>query len=88
MDKEFLSENVEVTDHPRDPGIGILRGTLFNHVDWIHIAQDTVQWLVLVNIAVNLQVPSEQFPFELTQQILDSHQESPPCPYHLLLKCS
>jgi hypothetical protein len=88
MDTKFLSENVEVRDHLRDLDIGILRGTVFSHVDWIHIAQDTVQWWALVNMAMNLQVPREQFSFELIQQLLASHPESPPWPYHFLLKCS
>jgi hypothetical protein len=87
-DTKFLSENVKVRDDLRDLGIGILKGTVFSHVDWIHIAQDTVQWWALVNMALNLQVPSEEFSFGLIQQILASHQESPQCPYHLLLKCS
>jgi hypothetical protein len=59
MDTKFLYENVEVRDHLRDLGIGILRGTVFSHVDWIHIAQDTVQLWALVNMAM----PSGEFFF-------------------------
>jgi hypothetical protein len=34
-----------------------LRGTGWDGVDWIHLAQDRDQWRALVNMVMNLQVP-------------------------------
>jgi hypothetical protein len=34
-----------------------LRETGLEGVDWIHVAQDSVQWQALVNTVMNLRVP-------------------------------
>jgi hypothetical protein len=31
--------------------------TGYEDADWIHLAQDRIQWRILVNTAMNLQVP-------------------------------
>jgi hypothetical protein len=31
----------------------------YDSVDWFHLAQDTVQWLVLRNTGINLGIPSK-----------------------------
>jgi hypothetical protein len=33
------------------------QGIVWKGVDWIHLAQDTDQWQVLVNTVMNLRVP-------------------------------
>jgi hypothetical protein len=35
-----------------------LRETEFGDLDWIHLAQDRDRWQALVNMVMNLQVPS------------------------------
>jgi hypothetical protein len=34
-----------------------LRGTIWDDVDWIDMAQDRNQWRALVNTVLNLRVP-------------------------------
>jgi hypothetical protein len=34
-----------------------LRETVWERVEWIHLAQDRDQWLVLVNTVLNVRVP-------------------------------
>jgi hypothetical protein len=50
----------KVTDHWEDLGIGgwITLGRWgVAGVNWIHLAEDRVQWWVFVNTVVNLRVP-------------------------------
>jgi hypothetical protein len=35
----------------------VLKDLGYEGVNWIHVAQDSKQWQVLVNTAMNLQVP-------------------------------
>jgi len=60
-EKCIHSENLKVRDHSGDLGIErriilerILREMWCEDVDWIHLAQDRDQWLVLVNTVMSL----------------------------------
>jgi hypothetical protein len=56
------SENQKERDHSEDLGVDgkimrlYLRKIGWNSVDWIHLAQDTVQWRAVVNTLMNLRV--------------------------------
>jgi hypothetical protein len=46
------------TRHRWDDNIGMnLREVIWEDVDWMHLAQDSDQWLAVVNTVMNLQVP-------------------------------
>jgi hypothetical protein len=37
-----------------------LKESKYGNVDWIHLAQNSVQWQVLENSLLNLQVPQKE----------------------------
>jgi hypothetical protein len=54
-------EGKRLFERPRSAWVDNLRMTLretgWEVVDWIHLAQDTVQWWAVVNTVMNLRIP-------------------------------
>jgi hypothetical protein len=65
MHTEFQLENLQGRNHLRDLGTDgqkillnwILKEKQSEDVEWIHMAQNRVQWQVLANTVMNLSVP-------------------------------
>jgi hypothetical protein len=60
MHTNIYSENVKGRDHLGDLGYG--------DVDWIHLAQDEVQWRVLMNTLIFFLVP-KRAGYSLTSRV-------------------
>jgi hypothetical protein len=59
---QFLSEDLKRTDHVKELGVDrrvILNGYIYGErgLDWVQLAQDRVQWRVLVKVIATLRVP-------------------------------
>jgi hypothetical protein len=60
--QEFIQnlEDLKGREHLEDLGVdGTMyhKGKVWEGIDWIHLAQDRVQWRAFVNTVMNLQVP-------------------------------
>jgi hypothetical protein len=57
MHAKCWSENLTGRDHMEDLGIDRRTILKWEDVDWIHLAEDKVQWWAVGNMVINLQLP-------------------------------